>query len=439
MLTISRSDVDSINITEYPLDSRFIKLPIVPYLKLLPVVDPITYAVSTAWDQINNPQIAVINAINNPKYRFVCAALARRLGKTYIANIVGQLVSLVPGCNILIMSPNFSLSSISFEIQRKLIKSFDLEVDKDNLKDKIIELSNGSTVRMGSLSTVDSCVGRSYNLIIVDEAALGKEAEAAFNVSLRPTLDKPGSKAIFISTPRGKNNWFSRFFARGFSSDFPEWCSITADYHENHRMKEIDVAEARRTLSKAEFEQEYMASFSVFEGQIYSFDPEHIVEFTHSAGCEYISGIDPGYRDPTALVIIAYNPVEDIFHIVEDYLEAGVTTNIHAEKFAPLLERYTVESTFIDHAAAQFAADLAYIYDIATIKAKKDVLPGIAYVQTLIETGRLRVSPHCLHTLEMLDQYRWDPNPNLIAEKPKHTKESHIADAVRYALYSYTI
>ena len=90
-------------------------------------------------------------------------------------------------------------------------------------------------IRDSSLSTVDSCVGRSYDLIIFDEAALGADGEAAFNVALRPTLDKPNSKAIFISTPRGKNNWFSKFFDRGFTEDFPEWCSITADYTENSR------------------------------------------------------------------------------------------------------------------------------------------------------------------------------------------------------------
>ena len=97
------------------------------------------------------------------------------------------------------MSPNYSLSQISFDLQRNLIKHFDLEVVKDNAKDKVIELSNGSTVRMGSVNQVDSCVGRSYDLIIFDEAALA-DGRDAFNVALRPTLDKDNSKAIFIST-----------------------------------------------------------------------------------------------------------------------------------------------------------------------------------------------------------------------------------------------
>lgn len=429
MLTVSRADVDCEEISELPVDKRFIKLPISNYLKLLGI-----------YESVNRPQIALINAVNMPQYRFICAALARRLGKTYIANVVAQLVTLVPGSNVLIMSPNYNLSGISFELQRKLIKHFDLEITRDNLKDKIIELSNGSTIRMGSLSTVDSCVGRSYDLIIFDEAALGSDGEAAFNVALRPTLDKPNSKAIFISTPRGRNNWFSKFFQRGFSPEYPEWCSITADYTENSRMQESDVAEARRAMSRAEFEQEYMASFTVFEGQIYSFDHQtSVLDYVVGDKHESLAGCDPGYRDPTAFVVLVYKPETDVFHVVDEYLKSEATTDKHAESFSELIARWQIDPIFIDSAAPQFASDLAYLYNIATIKAKKDVLPGIAYVQTLIETGRLVVAPHCVHTLEMLDQYRWDTRENLKQEKPLHDGYSHMADALRYALYTYTL
>lgn len=428
MLTVSRPDVNRDVIVEFPADKRFIKLPIVNYLKLLDI-----------YDTINRPQIALINAVNDPKYRFICAALARRLGKTYIANVVGQLVTLVPGCNVLIISPNYNLSSISFELQRKLIKHFDLEVARDNLKDKIIELSNGSTIRMGSLSTVDSTVGRSYDLIIFDEAALGDGGEAAFNVALRPTLDKPNSKAIFISTPRGRNNWFSQFWNRGFDPNFPEWVSLQADYSENIRMAESDVQEARRSMTRAEFEQEYLASFTVFEGQIYSLSETDICEPPSDLRGEAIAGCDPGYRDPTAFCVIIYDQVTDWFWIVDEYLESEATTEAHAEKFGELVSKWGIESIFIDSAAAQFASDLAYMYDIATIKGKKDVLPGIAYVQTLVAQGRLKVAPHCAHSRAVFDQYRWDTKEGLQKERPKHDEYSHMADAIRYALYTFTL
>jgi phage terminase large subunit len=294
---------------------------------------------------------------------------------------------------------------------------------------------------MGSLSTVDSCVGRSYDLIIFDEAALGADAQEAFNISLRPTLDKPNSKAIFISTPRGKNNWFSVFFQRGFSPEFPEWYSITADYTENIRMKESDVQEAKRSMSRAEFEQEYMASFTTFEGQIYaSFDStKHVKYFEVSDSLEYIAGLDPGYKDPTAFIVIVYDPKLNIFHVIDEYQEAQATTDIHAQKFNSFVFKYGIESIFIDSASAQFASDLAYSYDLATTKAKKQVNEGIAYVQTLIENDRLLVSPNCTYTLSMLDQYRWKMDAVSGIERPNHDIHSHMADALRYALYSFTV
>lgn len=437
MLEISRKDVRRDEIQEFPLADRFIKFNIQAYLELLPARDPVTDMPSTAWEQINDAQIAMINAVNNPKYRFICGALARRLGKTYIANIIGQLVALVPGCNVLIMSPNFNLSSISFELQRGLIKSFDLEITRDNLKDKIIELSNGSTIRMGSVSTVDSSVGRSYNIIIFDEAALNNTGKEAFEIALRPTLDRRNSKAIFISTPRGKNNWFSEFWNRGWDESYPEWCSIHADYRENRRMLESDVAEARRTMSKAHFEQEYMASFNMFEGQIFTVRDEDIVEFPGMTDrLEFIAGLDPGYRDPTAFIVICYNAETDIFWIVDEYMESEKTTVEHAARFEEMIGKWGVDGIFIDSAAAQFAGDLAGEYNISTIKAKKDRLAGIAHVQSLLEQGRLKIDPSCRKTRAAFDQYKWDMKEGLVQEKPEHL-HSHIPDAVRYALYTF--
>jgi phage terminase large subunit len=287
-------------------------------------------------------------------------------------------------------------------------------------------------------------VGRSYQLIIFDESALGNGREA-FNVALRPTLDTVNSKAIFISTPRGRANWFSEFFERGFSSEFPEWCSIQATYHENPRMTEKDVAEAKKSMSTAEFDQEYLASFNVFEGQIYTLNSEDIAEFSVCDRQEAFGGLDPGYKDPTAYVVIVYDMQNDIFWIVDEYLENQATTAAHAARIKEMNAKWGVDIVFIDSAAAQFSADLAYEHDIATSKSKKDVLPGIAYVQNLLHMRRLRVSPRCKNVLDMFDQYRWDPGvgtkgkSTLATEKPLHDIYSHMADAIRYALYTYTV
>ena len=88
MLDISRKDIISEKLMEFGED-RFVKLPIDGYMELLGISP-------------NTTQIAIINSINNPKYRFVTAAVSRRQGKTYIANVIGQLVCLVPNSNVLL-------------------------------------------------------------------------------------------------------------------------------------------------------------------------------------------------------------------------------------------------------------------------------------------------------------------------------------------------
>ncbi len=423
---ISRRDIISDQIVELGSEAKFLKLPIGPYLGLLNVT-PLP------------SQIAIINAINNPKYRFVSAAVSRRQGKTYIANIIGQLVSLVPGSNILIMSPNYSLSQISFDLQRNLIKHFDLEVTKDNAKDKVIEISNGSTVRMGSVNQVDSCVGRSYDLIIFDEAALA-DGKDAFNVALRPTLDKENSKALFISTPRGRNNWFSEFFYRGFSEEFPEWCSIRATYQDNPRMSETDIAEARKSMSEAEFRQEYEADFNTYEGQIWKFNFETQVKDLSqldTSKMDVFAGLDVGYKDPTALCVIAYDWDEDKFYLVDEYFNSERTTEQHALEIQKLIDRWDIDYIYIDSAAQQTRFDFAQNYDISTINAKKSVLDGIGYVSGIIDNDKLYADQECKESLKCLDAYQWDPNPNLLKEKPKHNMASHMADGLRYGLYSF--
>jgi len=427
MLEISRDDISADEFIDYPKDQRFIKLPIASYLELLNIT-----AIRS--------QVALINAVNNPKYRFIVAALSRRQGKTYISNIIGQLTALVPNTNVLIMSPNYSLSQISFDLQRNLIKHFDLEVARDNAKDKIIELTNGSTIRMGSVNQVDSTVGRSYDLIIFDEAALGDGGMDAFNVALRPTLDKPNSKCIFISTPRGRNNWFSEFYQRGYNDEYNNWASIRATYHENPRISQADIDEAKKGMSKAEFNQEYLADFNTFEGQVWNFNYAECtanLEELDVSKMDIFAGMDVGYKDPTAFCVIGYDWEEEKYFVLDEYMEAERTTEQHAVEIQKLIDRWDIDAIYIDSAAQQTRFDLAQNYDISTINATKSVLDGIAAVGTIVDNDRLIVDQRCKETLSALDQYQWNPNENLLVEKPVHNMASHMADALRYALYTF--
>lgn len=396
--------------------------------------------------------MAIINSINDPKYRFITACVSRRVGKTFIANIILQVVALMPGMTVLIISPDYSLSSISWDLQRMLLDKFDIERVRDNAKDRIIELSNGSLIKIASVSRVDSAVGRSYDLIIFDEAALNDAGGQAFNIALRPTLDKDSSKCLFISTPRG-DNWFREFFDRGFNSEkYPNWLSIHADFRENPRASEKDVEEARKSMSNAEFQQEYLANFVTFEGQVWALKEDAIQDHTalinrivaNPYRANIISGLDLGFRDQTALAVIWVEEVGEFnhYHIIDEYVAHERATSKHAEEISNRVDLYDLDYIFCDAAAAQTRYDLASTYDISTVPAIKSVQDGIGAVGAVIDNDRLTVHYECVEAIYALRNYKWKGKVeagqwNIENEKTEHNRASHMADAIRYAIYTY--
>lgn len=424
--------LDSTEILDFPIDKRFLKLPVQNFLKI-EKIEPIA------------PQIAMINAVNDPQYRQIVACLSRRTGKTYVANTIAFLKAMEPGTSILIVSPNYSLTNISWNLQIQQLERHGIEIKSRNKTDREIHLENGSMIKFGSVSQADSLVGRSYDLIIYDEAAIDGKGGDVYNIQLRPTLDKMASKIIFISTPRG-SNYFKTFYERGFSPDFPTWISIHSTWEDNPRMTLEDIEEAKRGMSRAEFEQEYLAKFTTFEGQIYEdFDQDkHIAVIDKTVFAadafryERIMGIDPGYKDPTGAVLCYYDNLEDHFYFTWDYCIAGRNTAAHCAVFGPIVTDEEVDMVFVDSAAAQFREDMATMFDIPSNAAKKSVLDGIMYVQSLLQADKITVDPACVHIIDMFINYRWDSNENLIKPKPVHDSFSHVADALRYALYSFS-
>lgn len=361
---------------------------------------------------------------------------------------------------MLIIAPDYSLASISWDLQRELLDKFKVERERDNAKDRVIELLNGSMIRVASVSRADSAVGRSYDLIIFDEAALNDDGGQVFNVNLRPTLDKEASKCIFISTPRG-DNWFRDVFDRGFSEKegHEDWVSIHADYRENPRASKRDIEAARMTMSKAEFQQEYLADFVTFEGQIWGLEDHHIEDLTHLKNealtyphrFEFIAGLDIGFRDYTAMCVIVVDEILEgpqaglrKYYVVDEYFAHEKSTKNHAEQIKALQDKWGVDFIFIDSSAQQTRFDLASDYDVPTINAKKSVTDGIGAVATVLDTNRLVVDEKCFEVIFALRNYKWkgkitEGSWNIESEKPEHTRASHMADAVRYGIYTYEV
>ena len=183
-----------------------------------------------------------------------------------------------------------------------------------------------------------------------------------------------------------------------------------------------------------------MADFNVFEGQVWGFKRDvcqQDLSELDTTGMDIFAGMDVGYKDPTAFCVIAYDWDAGKYYLLDEYMDSERTTEQHAEKIRELINKWDIDYIYIDSAAQQTRFDFAQNYDITTINAKKSVLDGIGHVAAICDNDNLIVDQRCHETLSSLDQYQWDPNPNLLKEKPKHNMASHMADALRYALYSF--
>ncbi len=391
------------------------------------------------YTELIAPQIAMINAFLHPDYRFIVGCLSRRTGKTIVSNIIATMISLVPNANILVICPDYSLANISWDLQIKNIGILGMELRKQNTRDREIVTETGAMIKLASAERADSAVGRSYDLILFDEAAIYDGGKEIFDIALRPTLDKLTSKCIFISTPRG-DNYFKEFYDRGFSADFPSWVSIHSTWKDNPRAVLSDIEEAKRGMPAAIFQQEYEANFTSFEGQAFSaFTDDNIkpVDFKPDY-LDYIIGLDIGFRDPTACVVIGLyeSPNGSICaNILEVWEDSGKSTAQIATRLRETMDYYKAECIYIDSAAAQTRYDLAEIYDITCINADKSVVDGIGFLNTLFQQDRLSVCESCTQGITTIRNLVWDKKSKL--EKLLHNKYIHVADAIRYAVYSH--
>ena len=384
--------------------------------------------------QFNEAQRSMVDGLENN--RFFVTISARRTGKSYAAAILAFAKLLEPKQQVMVVAPNFSLSSIIWDYVTDLVKQMELEVDRFNQKDKVVKLINGSTFRLLSANNRDSLVGRAANLLIVDEAAIISNDEY-FTRDLRPALSTfRDSRCLWISTPRGKGNYLFTYYNRGIDDEYPDWGSTLHTWRSNPLLSEKDIEEAKRTITKAMYLQEYECEWTTTEDQIYQGlnEEKHINDFVGERFIEVIGGLDVGYRDENCFVVVGFDGIN--YYVVDEYVSRESTTSELAEIVREKQEEWSIDSIYIDSAAQQTKADFAYDYDIYCENAIKSVNDGISSLQALIEQNRLLFDTEGgAHSFSAMSSYKW--NPNTDNPKPVHDWSSHPCDAIRYAIYTH--
>ena len=169
-----------------------------------------------------------------------------------------------------------------------------------------IDLAGGGMIAVRSAHHPDSLRGEGLDLAVLDEAAF-MDARVWSQV-LRPMLATTRGRALFLSTPWGRN-WFYDLFRLGLDpEEQPTWQSFWFPTASNPMIAPEELEGIRRTTSEHIWNTEYRAQFSAEGGQVFRGIAAAINREPYAApkaDHRYVAGVDWGREhDYTVIVVI---------------------------------------------------------------------------------------------------------------------------------------
>lgn len=204
-------------------------------------------------------------AIFDDTSRFRVVMCGRRFGKSELAQME-IIFEAIKGHAVAYITPTYQLAKTFF---KQLAKVLPFENNKSDLT---ITFPNDGSVMFFTGERLDALRGRKFHLVIVDEASFIPDLEDGWLNSIRPTLTDYKGRALFLSTPKGKNYFFS-LYQKGQHNE-TDWKGFKFSTFDNPYIDRDEIIEAKRQLPDAVFEQEYMAN--AMENAANPFGSQHI-------------------------------------------------------------------------------------------------------------------------------------------------------------------
>lgn len=208
--------------------------------------------------------------------RFKVVAAGRRCGKSRLSavTLLIEALNCPEGSHVMYVAPTLGQArtiiwDLLHELGRPVIKSSHV----NNLE---ISLINGRKILIRGADNPDSLRGVSLTYLVLDECAFVKED--VWQKILRAALSDKKGRALFISTPSGRN-WFYDVYKLGLSDEDEEWKAWHFTTQDNETIDPKEIEAAKRTLSSFAFKQEYLSSFDnagadVFKQEWFKTAPE---------------------------------------------------------------------------------------------------------------------------------------------------------------------
>lgn len=201
-------------------------------------------------------QKKIHDAINTGIQKYYVLNIGRQFGKSLLATNQALYWALNSKCDIAWVSPVFNQANKVYEQVVKAFFENPFMINKKDAQKLKMEFCNGSTLQFFSAERYDNIRGFTFDYLVIDEFAF--IAGEAWTEVLRATVLVKGKKVLIISTPNGKNHFYSLFMLDGVNDQYK---SFKMSSYDNPLIDPKEIDDAKLTLPDHIFRQEYLAEF----------------------------------------------------------------------------------------------------------------------------------------------------------------------------------
>lgn len=373
--------------------------------------------------------------------RWACIVAHRRSGKTVAC--VMDLIDAATFCKkpdgrFAYLAPTYAQAK---DTSWAYLKRFTATIPgiEQRESDLMVVFPNGARVRLYGAETFERLRGTYSDGIVLDE--YGDMDPRAWPEVLRPSLADRKGWAVFIGTPKGKND-FHRIHTAALHD--PDWFSLTLKASQTGLLPDAELADMRQAMSADQYDQELEVSFdAAIRGAIYRTELAEMESSGRICGVPYDPSVpvwtawDLGVGNSTA--IWCAQLVGREVHIIDYYEGNGEPLTHYVAWLDKKPYRYGLDLLPHDAAARELGTGKTREETLRANGRKTRILPaqsiedGIEAVKMLF--GRSWFDrERTTRGRECLAHYRRDFNDKMgiYKDTPVHDWASDGADAMRY-------
>lgn len=393
---------------------------------------------------------------HNTDKKLVVLVLHRRAGKT-----VASLSHLIRECfrckdqnqRYAYIAPTYKQAkTVAWDILKKYATQ--VPHTKFNEAELRCDFPNGSRITLFGADNPDSLRGIGLWGVVFDEYS--QQPSNIYSEIILPALADHNGFAIWIGTPKGKNDFYRLYQFCGYTEDTwealtneqkddvaQEWLRLKLSVNDTKLISEDYLRRAAKSMTEDEYKQEFECSFEgSLKGAYYAKEisrmraERRLRPVPHETILGVITAWDLGIGDATAIGF--FQLVNNEIRMIDYYEDTGQGLDhyIKVVKEKPYIyDRHiaphdiAVREFSTGKSRLEMAEDMGIEFEVAD-KLKID--DGIQAVRSIFP--KLYIDEDkCAEFVDKLAQYtkEWDEKGGQFKNKPKHDFSSHAADMIR--------